>query len=307
VAGHGLAETRRLHLHTSQSWILAVLCLCAGVAALVGRWVPGDLSTRIAYGVFVTAVYLAFTLYARATPALQPYWELGFAFFVFAFVQVLSNSIPIYVGVGILHDPPSAGDSLASTVSGTVVIQLLETLIAVTLVVVFTLASGRDLGWIYARPGKLGGWLALAVVFFVLFYLFVATLPLRPDSPAHQLLPANGSLTFARFLTLTPALLVVAVPNGFEEEFLFRGLFLQKYSAPFGFGAANVLQAIVFSIAHAGISYMPTALLFIFAVVFPLGLVAGYLMRATNGILTPTIFHAGLDVAIYIAFLSYAS
>ena len=70
---------------------------------------------------------------------------------------------------------------------------------------------------------------------------------------------------------------------------------------------ANVLQALVFSVAHVGITYTPTALLFIVAVVFPLGLIAGYLMRATNGILAPVIFHAGLDVAIYLAFLSYAS
>jgi len=222
-------------------------------------------------------------------------------------VQVLNNAIPSYVGTNILHAPPNAGNPLASTVGGSVVIQVLEAAIAIVPVIAFTAASGKDQGSIYARSGKIGGWFAFAIIFFVGFYLFVATLPLRPDSSAHQLLPANGTLTFARFLAFTPALLLMVISNGFEEEFLFRGLFLQKYKVFFGFGASNVLQAMIFAIAHAGITYTPTALFFIVAVVFPLGLAAGYLMRATNGVVVPAIFHAALDMAIYVAFLSYVT
>ena len=186
-----MVEQRRLHLDSSQSWILAIVCLCAGIAALAGRWLTSDASTRVIYGLVVTAVYLAVALSARAMPSLRPYWELAFAFFILAFVQVLNSFIPIYAGTSILHDPPSVGDPLASTVSGTVAIQLLETLLAIVPVVAFTLASGGSLESIYLRPGKLGGWLAFAVAFFVLFFAFVATLPLRPDSPAHQLLPGK--------------------------------------------------------------------------------------------------------------------
>ncbi|MGN6813008.1 MAG: lysostaphin resistance A-like protein, partial [Thermomicrobiales bacterium] len=114
-------------------------------------------------------------------------------------------------------------------------------------------------------------------------------------------------LSLAHLLALTPALLVVAFTNGFEEEVLFRGLFLEKYQALFGFGVANMLQAAAFAIAHVGISYTPAALFFIVVLVFPLGLAAGYLMRATNGITVPVIFHAALDLAIYLAFLSYVA
>ena len=302
-----LTAEQRLHLGIGETWILAIVCLCAGVVPLAARWISGDPATRIAYGLLIAAVYLAFTLFARKTSSLRQFWELSFAFFILAMVQVLNNSIPGYVGTNILHDPPNTGNPLASTISGTVVIQFLETFIAIIPVVGFTLLSGRDLGSIYAGPGKLGRWLVFAVVFFIAVYLFIATLPLRPDSPAHQLLPTNGAFTLERFLALTPALLVIAISNGFEEEFLFRGLFLPKYNAFFGFGVANVLQAMVFSIAHAGITYTPTALLFIVAWVFPLGLVTGYLMRKTNGILAPGIFHAGLDLAIYVAFLSYVT
>jgi membrane protease YdiL (CAAX protease family) len=97
---------------------------------------------------------------------------------------------------------------------------------------------------------------------------------------------------------------VIAISNGFEEEVLFRGLFIQKYNAFSGIRDSNVLQALILTIAHAGITYTPVALLFIVAVVFPLGRVAGYLMRATNGIVASSIFHGGLDLAIRLGFLS---
>jgi membrane protease YdiL (CAAX protease family) len=40
---------------------------------------------------------------------------------------------------------------------------------------------------------------------------------------------------------------------------------------------------------------------------FLLGLFAGYLMRTTNSVLVPGIFHGAVDTAIYLAFLTYAT
>ena len=285
---------------------LAVVCLVAGVAPLAARSIADDVA-RISYGLLVAAAFLAFTVFARNVSTLRQFWELSFAFFVFALVQVLNNSIPGYVGTAILHDPPSDGNPLASTVSGTVVIQLLETLIAIVPIVVLTLLSGRGLASVYACRGKVGKWLAFAIVFFVLFCVFTATVALRPDSPAQRLLPTRGAVTLDRFLALTPALLLVAFSNGFEEEFLFRGLFLQKYNAFFNARVSNVLQAAIFSFAHAGVTYTPSALFFMLVVVFPLGLLLGYLMRASDGVATPGIVHAALDIPIYLAFVSYVA
>jgi membrane protease YdiL (CAAX protease family) len=167
--------------------------------------------------------------------------------------------------------------------------------------------AGNDLSSIYVRKGVVGRWFVFAIVFFVVFYVFLASLPLRPDSPAHRLLPESGSVTLGRFLALSPALLLVSLANGFEEELLFRGLFLQKFEVFFGARAANVLQAMVFASAHVGISYTPNFVVFAVLLIFPLGLFAGYLMRATKGVITPSIFHGALDMGIYLAFLSYAS
>ena len=282
--------------------LLAVVCLCLGIVPFA-RWIPGGDQVRIVY----VAVLLACALCTRAQPSLRKYWELAFAFAIFGLVAVLDSFVNGYLGTAVLHDPPNEGDPLASTVRGTVVIQLLDALSAIVPVLVLTRISGRDLGFIYVRKGVLGRWFVFAVVFFVVFYIFLATLPLRPDSPAHSLLPESGALTVGRFLALSPALLLVSLSNGFEEEILFRGLFLQKYDVFFGARSANVLQALVFSAAHVGVTYTPNFLLFVVLLIFPLGLIGGYLMRRTNSVITPSIFHGALDMGIYLAFLSYAS
>jgi membrane protease YdiL (CAAX protease family) len=286
--------------------LLAILCVCAGTATLAARWIADD-ALKIGFGLFLAVAFLALTLLARRVSSLRRSGDLLFAFFVLAVVQVLNNSIPGFVGTDLLHDPPNAGNPLASTVSGTVVVQLVGAALAIAPVLVLTRVSGSDLGSVYVRKGAMGGWLVLAVIVFVACSVFVATLPLRPGSPVQRLLPTNGLITFDRFLALTPALLVMVLSNGFEEEVLFRGLFLQKYDAVFDPRVANVLQAAVFSIAHAGVTYTPSALVFIVLLVFPIGLAAGYLMRASSGVLVPAVFHAGLDLAIYLPFLSYAT
>jgi hypothetical protein len=122
-----ITNEQRLDLGIGKQAILALLCLCSGVAA---RWIPSDLA-KIAYGLLLTAIFLALTLLARKVASLRPFWELTFAFFIFALVQVLNNSIPLYFGIYILHETPVPGNPLASTVLGTVIMQLLETVIAI--------------------------------------------------------------------------------------------------------------------------------------------------------------------------------
>jgi len=303
TAAMAVAPHQRLNLSARAT--LGIVCLAAGIAAFAAPWISNDLATRTTYGVVLSVVYLVVTLLARRVSSLQPFWELSFAFFILAFSRLLNTAVG-FVGTAVLHDPPNAGDPLATTISGTVVIQLLGTLVAIAPVMLSTLVTGRGLGSVYATRGTLGRWLVFAVLFFVIFYVFLATLPLRPDSPAMQLFPTNGPLTVARLVGLTPALLVVSLSNGFEEEFLVRGLFLQKYQTFFGVRTSNVLQAIVFTTAHVGVTYTPVLLVFLLITLL-LGLFAGYLMRRTNSVLTPGIVHGAVDMGIYLAFLTYAT
>jgi membrane protease YdiL (CAAX protease family) len=281
-------------------WLLAVLCLGAGVVTLAARGIPGDVP-RVIYSVLVAAGLLGVTLVARRQPALRRFWEVSFAFFIFAVVEVLDNGLRAFVTLYIPHAAPVAGNPEASTVLGTVVIQLLQTAFAIVPVIALTLASGGTLRSLYAGIGRPGWWLILPVMSLIGLYFF----SLSPRAGLY--IPMHGPITFSRLLALTPALLVLVVSNGFQEEFLFRGLFLRKYQTFFRFGVANVLQALIFAFAHAGITYTTSSLLFIVLGVFPLGLVMGYLMRKTNGVVTPALFHAGVDIPIYLAFLTYVS
>jgi membrane protease YdiL (CAAX protease family) len=301
-----LAATRHLQFGVSRQPALGAACLCAGVAPLAGRWIP-DEGVKAAYGLLLAAIYLGFAVLARRSAVLGRLWEVAFAFFILAVVQVLNNFIPGLVATSVLNDSPNPGNPFASTLSGSVVIQLVETLIAIVPVVVLTTISGADLASIYLRKRVNTWWLLFGICALAASYVFAATIPLRPGSFAERLLPTNGVITIDRLLTLSPALLIMVMSNGLQEEVLFRGLFLQKYNWLFGAGVANVLQALVFAAAHIGISYTPVALFFVVAVVFPLGLLAGYLMRTSNGVIVPTLVHAGLDIPIYLVFLSYTS
>ena len=283
-----------------QQWLLAVLSVSAGAAALAPRAVPSELG-KVSLGIVVAVLLLLISLVLRRSAYPRPYWGLAFAFFIFAFVQVLNNSVPYLVGTYVLNQQPVTGDPLGSTVAGTLIIQLFETAIAVIPVVGLALAAGWERSTVFAQSGKAGLWLAISITAFVLFYLATTSGHLA------RIFPTNGSVTLARTLPLTPALLVLVISNGFQEEFLFRGLFLRRYLSFFGTRAALVVQSLVFSIAHLGVMYTPSAIIFVTIIVFPLGLLLGYIMRSTNGILSSAIFHAGTDIPIYLAFLTYVA
>src|SRR6516165_5854151 len=88
-------EEQRSHLNTREKWILAVVCLFAGIAPFATHWIPDDV-TKIACGLLLAAFYLGCTLYTRRSSSLRQFWELSFAFFVLAGILVVDNSIPGY-------------------------------------------------------------------------------------------------------------------------------------------------------------------------------------------------------------------
>jgi membrane protease YdiL (CAAX protease family) len=297
---HDGADSRVEAFGRGSKALLAVVCVAAGIAPLGARSIPGH-GAEIAYGFVVAAVYLAITALVRRSPSLRRFWELSFAFFIFAVVQVLNNSIPDAFRSYVLHEHTVAGNPESSTIFGTVAVQLVQTLIAIVPILVLIRIAGLDLGSVYARLGKFGRAYAIGILAFVAFYVLIGAYP------GQRFIPIHGTITFSHYLALTPALLVLVVSNGFQEEFLFRGLFLQRYGAFLGVYSANILQALVFAFAHLGVTYTPSAVIFTLVAVFPLGLLAGYLMRSSDGVVAPALFHAGVDIPIYLAFLTYVS
>jgi len=282
----------------AQTSVFAVACIVAGFLPVSAGYIPGDIA-RFASGLLVTAVLLALALLARQSSALRRYWEIPLAFFGLSLFILADRYVPRLLVTHILHETPVPGNPLASTVAGTIVVQFDELLLTLIAVLVVVWISGSSLSSLYLRRGRVGGAYVIGVVGFVALYV----LTYRALSHSH-FIPVSGTIGFSRYLGLTPALLVVAATNAFLEELTFRGLLMSRLNIAFGPYLSTLVQAVIFASWHVGISYTSSVLVFVVLFVFPLGLFAGYLTRSSGSILPSSVFHAGMDIPIYLGFLS---
>jgi len=100
-----------------------------------------------------------------------------------------------------------------------------------------------------------------------------------------------------------PWILAFVFLNGIREEILFRGLFLKKYNTFIGADISNVLQAIIFSLAHLSVPF--NLFVFIYLILtFFLGLAFGAVIQKTDSLVGAILFHAGADIPVIIAVFS---
>ena len=300
----GRAEPARQPTSLVSRSLLVAFCM---VAALTYRASVSVIPSGIAEDAFVlvlAAGLLALAAYARRTENLKKFWEIPFAFFVFTLAGFLGDGAVsplqhLFVR-DVLHQTTSANNPLASTVTGTVLAQFVGTLLLTVPIIVLTRASGADLRSIFIAR-RAGWWgLAVAVACFLIVYFLVA----RGRTAAF--FPTHGAVTFSRLLSLTPALVVLVLLNGFREELWFRGLFLNKYGTFLSPIASNVLAAVIFTSFHVQVQYAASILPFL-AYTLINGLILGWLMQRTRSVLAPAIFHAGTDIPIFLVYLTYAS
>jgi membrane protease YdiL (CAAX protease family) len=282
---------------------LVVLCL---VAAFAYRGSVSLIPTGIwedAFLLGLSALFLVIAVLARRTQSLGKYWEIPFAFFVFTIAGFAGdvNISPLQRGfiTGVLHQSATSNDPLASSVLGTVLVQVFSTVCIVVPIIALTKASGRDLSSIFICKPKNQIGLIVGVIGFIAFYVLAARGRTAAFFP-------NSGVSFSHFLALTPALLVLVLCNGLREELWFRGLFLKKYGRFLGRWSSNVLAAVIFTSFHVQVQYALHILPFLgFTLI--LGLVFGYLMQKSGSLLGPAILHAGSDIPIFLAYLSYVS
>jgi membrane protease YdiL (CAAX protease family) len=284
---------------------LAALCLVAAFSyrASVSLIPSGILEDGFLLG--LAALLLAIAVLVRRTQNLRRYWQIPFAFFVFTIAGFAAdvNISPLQRAFiqGVLHQAPTTNNPLASTVLGTVLVQLFSTLCIVVPITVLIKASGTDLGSLFISRPK--SWLVTAIgaVALLVFYYLAARGRTAAFFP-------NSGITPSRFLALTPALLVLVLLNGLREELWFRGLFLKRYEQFLGPWPSNLLtvRAVIFTSFHVQVQYALHLLPFL-GFTFILGLFCGYLMQRSGSLLGPLLFHAGSDIPIFLAYLSYVS
>lgn len=296
--------TRRQSIGVTSQVLLVAFCLAAGLLYRASVSVIPAGVAEDAFVIGIAALLLVLALAARRTTSLARYWEIPFAFFVFYVAGFLGdgNISPFqrFFVSNVLHESTSANNPLASSITGTVAAQVCGTLLITVPIVALTIAARRNLAEIFIARPKNRWTLVVGVVCFVVIWFLV----LRGRTVSF--FPIHGELTTARFLSLTPTLIVLVLLNGLREELFFRGLFLEKYGRFLSPVLANVLSAVIFTSFHVEVRYAASVLIFLVYTMVN-GLILGSLMQRSGSLLASTIFHAGTDIPIFLVYLSYAS
>jgi membrane protease YdiL (CAAX protease family) len=279
--------------------ILALLFIVIGGAIMIvfKPWGPMFLVARFGeplgaiydylgrIGMSVLLVVAAVLL--RRNKRLEKYWQICFALFILTVALSLALIINTY-----LFDKLDVSDA---NIAGWALPKLNESLVIISVVIMFTWLSGGSLGSIYLQKGNLKLGLLIGGIAFLV--------SAAGSIPMAELLFKGEGLTVARVLPWIPWLLVTVLANGALEEVLFRGLFLRKLEPFFGKFLSNFLIALVFTVLHKGSAYTSSEFIFL-AVLVPLALVWGYVMQKTDSVWGSILFHAGMDIPIFLGIFS---
>jgi len=175
----------------------------------------------------------------------------------------------------------------SDTLRGMAVGKAVEAAAVVGSIVALAWIARVPAGSLYLQTGRLGLGLAIGCGGFALFAVLAAMQARQMKIPSRTI------------VRLVPWILLFVLANGFMEELWLRAVFLQPLVSLIGPIAAIALTALVFALAHIGISYMSKEERLRFLVIlFPLGLAWGVCLHFTGSILASALFHAGADLMI---------
>ena len=158
-------------------------------------------------------------------------------------------------------------------------------IITVALISSFLIAGYR-LKSIYLTRGKLIPGIMIGIIFFIIFGYLALTNP--QQKPGTGFLEKNWMWIF-----------VFVLSNGFMEELVFRGIFLDKLNLLFNHHLSILMTSVCFAVPHFIVQYQPNVLLFA-GICFVLGMICGYAMHLTRSIIAPALIHAGADLMIIV-------
>jgi len=242
-----------------------------------------DIPARIA---FVLAL-LVCSLLLRRSERFGKYWVVLFAFFTAAVAQALDYYFSDW-SLNLLGLD-------ASTPAGIAMEKLESTFLIVVPIILLTRISGGSLASIYLQKGNLKWGLIIGLTVFVA----VAAVSIPWAKFQYQ----TADLNLQRVIPWIPWIFLFVLANGFNEELLFRGLFLRKLEPLLGAFPTNLCMAIPFVALHYGVDYTQNLFL-LMALLLPLGLALGYVMQKTNSIIASWLIHAAFDIAVVLSLFS---
>jgi len=245
-----------------------------------------DVIGRVVAGLALLSAALA----ARRSERFSRYWLVLFAFFTaliaISIDRYLSLSKWILPALGVEGDSPAglAIEKLESSLLGIVVILALNRL------------AGQSLGSLYIRRGKLGLGLGVGLAAFAVMSATAI--------PVAEIFFKGVNLSWARLLSWMPWVLICVLANASSEELVFRGLFIGKMEPFLGRLATNIVTTIPFVLMHAFTDYSLDQFVFLAVQLLPLSLAWCWLMQKTNSIWGSILFHAAMDIPIFVGLFS---
>jgi len=240
--------------------------------------------------IVTAAGLLAAALAARRSERWSRYWLIPFAYFT----AITAISVDYYLGLSqwIL---PAMGLSQASA-AGLAINKLESSLLGIVVVLALTRLVGQKLESLYIRRGNLRLGLLVGLAAWVIMIVFL--IPVPESSFQGQ------NLSWARIMPWTPWILIMVLANAANEELIFRGLLIGKIEPFFGRLATNLVTTIPFVVMHAGNAYMTDTFVFLALQLLPLSLAWCWLMQKTNSIWGSLLFHAVMDIPIFVGIFS---
>jgi membrane protease YdiL (CAAX protease family) len=233
--------------------------------------------------------FLVVSLLARRSQRFEQYWQILFAYFVASVATTVDYCLPSRDWLLKLLNLS------INTPAGFAIDKLDSSAIIIVSVIVLTKASGSNLSSIYLKRGNLKLGLVIGTIAFLIFA--------ASSIPVSEIFFGGRDLQMTRVLPWIPWILIFIAGNAFNEELLFRGLFLKKYGPFIGRFLSNLVIAIPFSLHHSGVSYSPGTLMFL-ALLLPLALAWGFVMQKTDSLWGSVLFHAGTDIPVVLSLFS---
>ena len=272
---------------------LFLLILACGLLVffVFGHYFPiFEKSADIIGRVVIAVVLLVAALVTRRSERFHEYWLIPFAFFT----ALASISIDYHLGLSawIL---PSLGLTMESP-AGLAVDKLESSLLGIIIVLALNRLAGQGLDSLYIRRGNLRLGLTVGLVAFAV--MTAAIIPIT------ELFFEGENLGWARILPWIPWVAIMIFSNAAYEELTFRGLFIGKMEPFLGRFAINIVTTVPFVLNHAGNNYMSDAFIFFVLQLLPLSLTWCWLMQRTNSIWGPILFHAAMDIPVFVGIFS---
>jgi membrane protease YdiL (CAAX protease family) len=169
-----------------------------------------------------------------------------------------------------------------------------SSLIIIGVIILCTKLSGGTLGTIFLKKGNLKKGLTIGAIAFLI-------------ACAGAIFMANvfgaQNLTLSKIVPWIPWILVFICGNAFNEELLFRGLFLNKVNAFMGKLSSNLVLILPFVLHHTGVTYTTDALMFLVYLI-PLAFAWGYIIQESDSLWGSILFHAGTDIPVILVIFS---